>query len=287
MLLQMLATGRSMSNLSMSDSPTDPAGNKAPDVYGCSCGPGSPVTGDDCCSGLFNAEGQNCFTSGTSKTKGAICQGTLTSGTPLCCKDQFNAWCCESGSACIPQTAGRWNPHSCAHAPKTTPGSVKTKWHLAGGGPGAPPDMGITFKVGVTKSATRTETEDIKEAFEMSFEFGGFKVSNTFSAEWKTEVETSITTSEEHECTVKCPENYYVWVFKTEVEGIDTLPFNFRNIFASCSAVICSPFGSSHPPACPFGYQEDQADGFPCCTSLDWLDNPAAPDAPPLCPVPR
>jgi len=215
---------------------------------------------------------------------GTLCKAS--DGNALCCKDNFNAWCCPSGTACIPQTEMQWNPNSCTEAPTAAPAaSVKSSWVIVGGGPGSPPDMGISFTAGVSRSATQTETETISNAFEVGFEFSGFKMSNTLTTSWETTVEKSVTTDIDVSCEVKCPEDYYLWAYQTEFLGLTTLPAEMRVIVAGCTAVVCSPFGMEKPPACPFGYQSDQDDGFPCCTSLAWLDDAdkSADEAPPIC----
>jgi len=273
-LLQ-VQVGQAAVSKHLMDQAPDPDPTK-PDQFGCTCGPNSPIAKDgDCCDGTYNKKGENCFT----LFNGALCKDSV------CCKDNFNAWCCPSGSACIPQTEMQWNPNSCTEAPTAAPaGTVKSSWVIVGGGPGAPADMGISFKAGVSRSATQTEKETISNAFEVGFEFSGFKMSNTFSMSWETTVEKSVTTDIEVSCEAKCPAGYYLWAFQTEFLGLDTLPSEMRVFVAGCSAVVCSPFGMEQPPACPFGYQADQENGFPCCTSMGWLaDAESETDAPPLC----
>merc|ERR1711948_141456 len=120
--------------------------------------------------------------------------------------------------------------------------------------------------------ATQTEKETISNAFEVGFEFSGFKMSNTFSMSWETTVEKSVTTDIEVSCEAKCPAGYYLWAFQTEFLGLDSLPSEMRVIVAGCSAVVCSPFGMEQPPACPFGYQADQENGFRAARAWDgWL----------------
>lgn len=189
----------------------------------------------------------------------------------MCCHDGSHAWCCPDGTACLEQKAGSFNPLACTEPQAATVGSVQTSWSIAGGGPGSPPGLEIQFTAGVTREASKTESTDIKDVLTTSFSFGGLTLSNTFSSEWSEVVSSTITASETRSCSIQCPQDYYLWVFRTSIQGIDTLPASYQNLFASCSAVICSPYGLEKPPACPFGYQDDQENGFPCCTSLDWL----------------
>lgn len=237
--------------------------------------PERPCRSDgNCCDGTFNQDGENCFT----WFNGVLCESSL------CCKDNFNAWCCPTGSSCIPQTEMQWNPNSCTEAPTTAPlESVKSAWVIIGGGPGSPADMGISFTAGVERAATDTQTTAISNAFEVGFEFGGFKMSNTLTTSWESEIVKSVTTNIEVSCEAKCDKDYYLWAYQTEFLGLDTLPSEMRTIVAGCSAVVCSPFGMEQPPACPFGYQSDQENGFPCCTSKAWMADPDAEGAPPLC----
>jgi len=250
------------------------------DIYGCTCGLNSPSPNSNCCSGHFNAEGHNCLSDQLSVT----CSSSM--GASQCCRDGRHGWCCPEGTACLEQKSGRFNPKACTEIQNQTVGSVHSGWSIAGGGPGAPENLKIHFVAGVTEAATRTQTKDIKNAIMAEFKFGGFTLSNTFTTEWKDVVETSISSTVSQACDVQCPKDYYLWVFRTSIQGIDSLPASYTNLFASCGAVVCSPYGLEHPPACPFGYQDDQEDGFPCCTSLEWMGDEAdrkGRTAPPIC----
>lgn len=255
-----------------------------PDVYGCSCGPNSPIKDGSCCSGAINAQGQNCWAgAGTGSDAGKICKAAK--GDALCCHDQFNAWCCPAGTACIPQRAGQWNPHSCTPSP-APPGSgeVAGSWRIAGGGPGHPENTGITFTMGVTKTASDTQATKISNAMKAESSFYGIKVSDEFKADWESTVTQTAVQTTTTSCTQSCQADYYLWVFKTQVTVPDDgLPYYLQDFAASCEAAICSPFGLAKPPRCPFGYQDDQKGGFQCCASNAWA-TPGAPGLPPICP---
>merc|ERR1712039_280425 len=111
--------------------------------------------------------------------------------------------------------------------------------------------------------------QEITKAFEVSFGFGANRVSSKFRSHWRDEVMNSISSKRSVRCTVQCPKDYYLWVFQLHIQGIDT---DVERSFATCNGLVCSPYGDERPPACPFGYHSDQEHGFPCCTSLDWLD---------------
>eukprot|EP00931_Biecheleriopsis_adriatica_P033766 TRINITY_DN1957_c0_g1_i1.p1 TRINITY_DN1957_c0_g1~~TRINITY_DN1957_c0_g1_i1.p1 ORF type:complete len:714 (+),score=117.67 TRINITY_DN1957_c0_g1_i1:81-2222(+) len=263
----------------MQDNPVDAPLKR--DVYGCACGPGSPISDDKkCChENKFNAEGHNCIVGGG---KGVTCKSSQ--GKSLCCKDHANAWCCPEGTACIPQKPNQWNPNSCTKIQNLTTKGVKNSWSIVGGGPGAPENMPITFTASVDRSASETEVNSIKNAFEVSHDFLGHKFSNTFTQSWSETVQNEVSSNLQVTCSVQCPKDHYLWAFSTQIDGIDTIPTSWKNLWASCSAVVCSPYGEVKPPACPFGYQGHQQDGFDCCTSNDWAHETETEDSlPPLC----
>lgn len=241
------------------------------DALGCSCAPNSPLNDGGCCSGSINAQGQNCQT-----------MASVTCKNKNCCKDNFHSWCCPYETACIPQSAGSWNPHSCTKPPpKPAAGRVKANWRLLGGGPDSASKK-WTYTAGVKLTNTKEYKTGIENAFTASATFGeaGLSFSDTFTASWSQDVTSTVEENQEISCPIECKDGEYIWLYQTVFVDVPRVSSVLPELATVCGQTVCSPYGLWKPPLCPYGYM---ATDTQCCMDNSWLKNPKDPSAPKLC----